>query len=332
MKVAKLNKTYKSDPDQTVSNEYDTSHYQLYAPGIMIINGLRGAGKTFLASKYLIDAMKSNIYDRIYCISSTWNSNKGYFGKYIDEDDVYDADRDAIDNVIRSVESDRDEFEQYLQDKKEYDEFLMKLKNKSITDEETDYYESKGFLDEEFIAPKYKYKTVRAPQSLLIMDDIVGSQALMKSNNNNNILNLAVTNRHVAPLQEPYKNRSACGLAIILLTQAYRTRTGGIAPPIRQNCTQLVLFANKSKPQVDLIKSELCSIIDGDKFDKAFAYATSEKHGSLLIDFKSKCPTMQFRKGLNELIMFPDDECACKCKNKLSTKTVKPVVGSFNDM
>ena len=114
-----------------------------------------------------------------------------------------------------------------------------------------------------------------------------------------------------------------------MLTQAYRTKTGGIAPPIRQNCTQLVLFANKSKPQVDLIKSELCSVIDESKFDQAFQYATKERHGCLLIDFKAKCPTMIFRKGLSELIIFDDDEKECQCKKKLS---MKPVKSTLDDM
>ena len=54
MKVAKLTKTYKANPADTVTNEYPTTHYMLYSPCVMIINGLRNSGKSFLTAKVSI--------------------------------------------------------------------------------------------------------------------------------------------------------------------------------------------------------------------------------------------------------------------------------------
>jgi hypothetical protein len=47
---------------------------------------------------------------------------------------------------------------------------------------------------------------------------------------------------------------------------------------------------------------------------EAYKMATREKHGNLLVDFNPKCPTMRFRKNLNELLIFDDDAKECNCK------------------
>jgi hypothetical protein len=52
-----------------------------------------------------------------------------------------------------------------------------------------------------------------------------------------------------------------------------------------------------------------------DLFEKAYDFATKQKYGSLTVDFKPKCPTMTFRKNLNQLIKFPELQCDCN-KNK----------------
>ena len=65
------------------------------------------------------------------------------------------------------------------------------------------------------------------------------------------------------------------------------------------------------KKQMDVIKEELCNVIDEHLFDSAYGYATKEKFGSLTIDFKPKCASKTFRKNLNEVILF--DELPCEC-------------------
>lgn len=44
---------------------------------------------------------------------------------------------------------------------------------------------------------------------------------------------------------------------------------------------------------------------------QAYEYATREKHGNLTVDFRPKCPTLTFRKNLNEAILFDELKCTC---------------------
>ena len=53
-------------------------------------------------------------------------------------------------------------------------------------------------------------------KSLLILDDCLGSPAILQSSG---LTKCATLNRHLSPLKEPHSNRSACGLAVIILSQ-----------------------------------------------------------------------------------------------------------------
>ena len=74
----------------------------------------------------------------------------------------------------------------------------------------------------------------------------------------------------------------------------------------------LTLFKNKQEQQVKAIKEELANVVDQELFEKAYEYATREKHGNLTIDFNPKCKTQTFRKNLNEVIVFDELKCDCK--------------------
>ena len=120
-----------TDPKQGVSNAYD-SVMQGGIDGNCLcgIFGLRHSGKTWVCSKIINQAQKTNVYDRIYLITPTFLSNKSYFGKHIQEEDVFEPTRDSIKQVIECVEQDRDEFEHYLQEVKDYNDFMTKIKSK----------------------------------------------------------------------------------------------------------------------------------------------------------------------------------------------------------
>jgi hypothetical protein len=89
----------------------------------------------------------------------------------------------------------------------------------------------------------------------------------------------------------------------------------GISRILRENLSLLTLFLNKQEKQLQAIKEELANVVDEELFDQAYKYATKEKYGSLTTDFKPKCPTLTFRKNLNEIIKFPQLQCDCN-KNK----------------
>ena len=216
---------------------------------------------------------------------------------------MYEPTRDSISLVIEQVEKDRDEWEKFLEEKKAYKEFKRKMESgQVIVDEQLLMYYEMGFLEDR--EPKWKYKYEEPPKSLLIMDDILGSPAIATSSG---LMKIATLNRHIAELQNNYKGRSACGLAVIILSQSYRMQSGqGIGRSLRENLSLFTMFKNKQPKQYQAIKEEIGSVVDSEKFDKAYNYATAEQYGSLTTDFKPKCESLTFRKNLNEALVFED--------------------------
>jgi len=309
MKIEKID-IYNDNPKEGVNNEYPTPKNSFRQPCLQLIVGVRYTGKSYLTSKILAQAKKDKTFNRIYIVTPSFKSNEAYFGEYINEEDVFEPTKDSIDNVIKSVEADRDEFEEFLIKKEVYKKFKRDLNKIKLMDQDDYYmYEDFGFFNQE---PVWKYASsgkIEPPKSLLILDDCLASPAILQSSG---LTKVATLNRHVAPLSEPHSGRSACGLAVIILSQSYRMSSGqGFSRVLRENLSLLTLFLNKQQKQLDAIKEELANVVDVNLFDEAYKYATKDKFGNLTIDFKSKCKTMTFRKNLNELIKF--DELSCEC-------------------
>ena len=309
MKIEKID-IYNDNPKEGVNNEYPTPKNSFRQPCLQLIVGVRYTGKSYLTSKILAQAKRDKTFNRIYIVTPSFKSNEAYFGEYINEEDVFEPTKDSIDNVIKSVEADRDEFEEFLIKKEVYKKFKRDLNKIKLMDQDDYYmYEDFGFFNQE---PVWKYASsgkIEPPKSLLILDDCLASPAILQSSG---LTKVATLNRHVAPLSQPHSGRSACGLAVIILSQSYRMSSGqGFSRVLRENLSLLTLFLNKQQKQLDAIKEELANVVDVNLFDEAYKYATKDKFGNLTIDFKSKCKTMTFRKNLNELIKF--DELSCEC-------------------
>ena len=301
-------KIYNSKVNEGVNNEYPTPENSFKQPCLQMIVGQRTSGKSYLTSKILEQADKDKTFDVIYIVTPSFNSNKAYFGKYIDEENVFEPTRASITEIIKKVEADRDEWEQFLERKKMYEKYKKDIKHKKIlsfNDMDLIHYLDAGFFDEK--KPEWKYEKEEPPKSCLILDDCLGSGAISQSSG---LVKLATLNRHIAPLKDNHSNRSACGLAVIILVQTYRMNSG-IGRALRENVSLLTLFKNKQEKQLNAIKEELANVVDLELFDKAYEHATAEKYGNLTVDFVPKCTTKTFRSNLNELIMF--DELPCKC-------------------
>ena len=305
----KKSNVYDSVIDQPVNNEYPTPPNSFKQPCLHLIVGQRTSGKSYLASKIIAQANKDKTFDRIYIVTPSFNSNKSYFGKYIDEKDVYEPTKDSISLVIEQVEQDRDEWQMYLKKMKDFKKFKNEIHDKRIhiTDEDILTYMDNGFFENK--KPTWKYKKIEPPKSLLILDDVLGSPAILQSSG---LTRISTLNRHLVPLEENYAGRSACGLAVMILTQSYKSQNG-IGRVLRENVSLLTLFKNKQEKQLEAIKEELANVVDITCFDEAYQAATAEKHGSLTIDFTPKTPCKTFRKNLNEFIVF-DKLGGCNCK------------------
>lgn len=287
-----------------VNNEYPTPLTSFKQPCLQMIVGQRTAGKSYLTSKILAQAKRDKTFDKIYIVTPSFCSNKAYFGKYIDEEDVFAPTKSSINEVIARVEADRDEWEEFIEEKKRYAEFSKDIKNrplKSFDPEELIYYLDMGYLDK---PPKWKYEKEEPVKSLLVLDDCLGSEAILQSSG---LTRIATLNRHIAPLKEDHSGRSACGLAVIILSQTYRIQNG-VSRCLRENLSILTLFKNKQEKQLNAIKEELANVVDTKLFDIAYKHATKEKYGNLSIDFNPKELHFRFRKNLNELIILEEEE------------------------
>ena len=306
MKIKKLD-AYNRIPKEGVSNEYVTGPNSFRSPFLACVIGARTSGKSFLTSQILLQAELENTYDEIFYIGPTFNSNKKYFERFIPLKNVYEPTKCSIGSVMKRVDENRDEYLRHIEDVEEWKRYKEKIRSRPIRSFGTSellYYLEKGFLDDQ--PPEWKYPILRPPTSLLILDDVINTKAISQSSG---FSQLSVLNRHASPMPEDHDDRSALGLAVIILAQSYCC-LGGIPRICRENVSLLFLFKNKQEKQMEKIKDELANVVDIDKFEKAYSYATAEEYGNLCVDFKPKNPELTFRKNLNEAIVFD-------CENKV---------------
>jgi len=313
MRTKKLN-AYKVPPKEGVDNQYPTSADCWKQPALHLLVGQRTAGKSYLASKILAQCEKDKTFDVVYMITPSFNSNQAYFGSYIHLPDVYDPTAESIAQVIARVEKDRDEWEQFLENKKIFANFekYMRGSDGLVDDLSLLQFHDMGLLGDGQ-RPVWKYGKETPPKSCLILDDCLSSPAILQSSG---LTKVATLNRHIAPLKVPHSGRSACGLAIMILSQTYKMQ-GGLGRCLRENVSVLTLFKNRQEKQLESIKEELANVVPIELFQQAYDYATNEKYGSLTIDFAPKCSSQVFRKNLNEVILFDQVKCECAAKNKV---------------
>jgi len=325
-KIKKI-REFKKTPDTSITNEYATTKNSIKAPHLMLVVGTRNTGKSFTTAKMMLQAVDDKLYDRFFMISPTYTSNKKYWAFMdIDDDDVLYPTRDSIDKIIEKVEGERDEWDNYMMQKNLYKEFLKKTKNRpsiqSMNIRELNMFIDAGFLNEEgemvdFEPPRWKREIERPCQSCLICDDVLGTPAL---NNAPGLTTLAIRNRHIAPMNEPFKQRSALGISCVFLSQTYigggGGGTGGLPRGLRENSTHLIFFKNKSEHVMKKIMDELAGAVEPAELEEAFQIAIQEKHDNLMIDLFPKCPTKQYRRNLTDFIVFPQAESECHCSRQ----------------
>ena len=55
MKVKKI-KEYSKSPKESISNQYDTKKHSFKEPGIKLVIGTRGTGKSYTTAKIMLEA------------------------------------------------------------------------------------------------------------------------------------------------------------------------------------------------------------------------------------------------------------------------------------
>jgi len=260
---------------------------------LMILSGKRGGGKGVAITTYVKQLLDLNLMDRVILISPTYWSNKIIFEplNINEETDVIEPTKDSIKEVIKLVDSDIEEYDEYLKKKKLYREYRRVMKsNQPVNLMEPEMM--MRFLDLGFFdgPPEWKYPDdSHAPRIFLIIDDCLGTELM---NPKSGLLQLCVKHRHVS---------KGAGISIALLIQSYSCQNG-LPRPIRENCTLLALFKCKDENQIEKIHQEIGADVDLEKFDKLFKHATDVPHGFLVCDFSPKKPEYTFRSGWNEYI------------------------------
>ncbi len=312
-----------TDPKKGVNNQYKTKPNAISQPCLLMAVGVRNSGKSYAVSKIVNEAQKDKTFDEIFICTPTMLSNMAYFGKHIPEENVFQPTGDCIQKVLTRGEELRDEWEQFCQELIDYKDYIKILKgNTDFTDDQLFKYDSLGFLDGLPERPKWKYPIERPPQTLCILDDVLGSAAILQASGRQKC---ATLNRHLFPINPDYtgNGRTACGMSVIICTQTYKCQQG-IGRVLRENLTHLMLIGkNKQPKQLDTLTEELGGGIAPAKFMRCYEQATKEKYGNLLIDFFPECPTKQFRMNLNTYLVFNEDEKECMCKKKPKSMKMK---------
>jgi len=304
MKVKSINKFNTILPKKgAFTIETDKDFPKLHT--LTIASGKRGGGKSVAISNILREARNKNYFDRILLISPTYNSNKQIWDIcYIQEEDVYEPNVNVLKDIISFVEAEKQEYDDFIVKKERYKTFQKDIKHKPISafdPEELIGYLEMGFLDQN-IKPEWKYQREQPPRIGLVIDDCMGTDLMSKRTAG--LTNLCIKHRHIS---------DGLGISIFMLVQSY-CANGGVARPIRENCTNILLFKINDENQIKKLKDEADLPITDQEFNEMVRKVHEVPYNYLFIDFSPKCETKRFRNAFNEYLI-PEslqDKCTCK--------------------
>lgn len=304
MKIKPINKYKTHLPKKgafTIQTEDD--FFKLHT--LCIASGKRGGGKSVAIANLVKTAKDKGYFDRVYLITPTYASNKAIWDiADIQEEDIYEPTVNVLKTIQANVEAEKEEWETFLKRKELYKKYKKDIANKPIErikGEELIEYMDHGFLDFDF-NDKWKYGKERPPRLAVIIDDSMGTDVMTKRTAG--LTNLCIRHRHIG---------DGLGISIFMLVQSYCSRDG-IARPIRENTTHLLLFKINDENQIKKVKEECDLPITDEEWEHMCSYTHAIPYNYLFIDFSPKCETKRFRNGMKEYLI-PDslkDKCSCK--------------------
>ena len=283
--------------------QFETPPGMPKAHGVTLVVGKRGAGKTVACCNLL----KKMEFDRIFILSPTIHSNKEMIEMLgADEDDIYTDTNDigSILGVKEAIEKERDDLEEYLRDKKQFD--ALKKRLEAAADDIPDWTAGgkeledamlKFYSDGDFKPPYHKWGG-KPPKCCLLLDDLIGSKIYQEQLTLNN---LAILHRHVGQLKEG----GAVGISLYFLVQSYKAQHGGLSRPIRNQTTSFILFQSKNIKELEEIAEEVGGEVDMAQFFEIYNRAIRVKHDFLFIDLHKKDEhASMFRRNFDEFLLY----------------------------
>ena len=237
-----------------------------------IFQGGSGQGKTNAIVNFVNYYKSLNLFDHIYVVCPTRDLK--LISLVNDKEDFYleptfETTGIITDRIAENVKR----YKKYLKEKEFYDT----VKNK---DPDTLTIEEMNKLDKmESVPPKAPYKAF--PQSLLIIDDSIGS-VLFSPSKRNPFVNFYIRSRHQ-------------GTSIILSTQHW----SGLNRSLRANATFFVIFNLNDKKQLYQIYLELAHKMDFDTFLDIFHRATEQKYSFLFVDLEKDIVRRNFDEPID---------------------------------
>ena len=259
--------------------------------------GSRGSGKTnacvLLTQRYIDEG----IFNRIFIISPTYESNPQFETLKPDPRDVYQSIEGAVDDlndILAKVKQDVEDHEKRVA----YKEAYTRWRRGNATMRDMKLLEANDFKPPPDI-PK--------PCPVLIIDDMSHSP-LYQPSQKNGFINLCLRHRHLHRV----------GISIFMLVQNYKT---GIPKCLRQNVQQYFIWSTHDMSQLESMYEEFANICTLDQFLAVFREATKEKHDFLSIDLNAKDESQRFRKNFDTALVIPP-----KVETSLKKRKVEDVL------
>ena len=261
--------------------------------GVFMLCAKRGSGKSTVVENLIRMYKDYGSFHRIILLSPTYYSNEELWKNHINEEDIFEGEKGDVAKIIKLIEEEMDEYEDYIEMKKKWKELMKKVDHDADINDETDsellefFNVQSGKLE----PPTHKYNGEK-PSIAIICDDLQNS-AIMKGSE---LSNLVIKHRHVA---------KGCGCSIFIPVQNYKARSGGIDKAIRGNATCLLLWKTQNNSELKSIAEEVGGEIDEEKFYELYNYCIQDKYGFMMIDFNPKdSHPSPFRKNLNEFLIY----------------------------
>ena len=256
---------------------------------LAVVAGARGSGKTFAAVELIKQMERGQMTDpegharpvRTILVSPTALANPVYdsLGS-LDPDDIHlDYSDDLIHKIVDDIKKTKDDAEEYQETMKVFRKWAKMRDENDLTFDELMLLAKHGF--EPPPKPKYEWP----PITNLVLDDLVGSQALRPGRSP--LTYLAIRNRH-----------HACN--IMLLVQAVKQ----VPKVLRNNASVYMVFpfAN-SKMILEDLYPEVSNILKEEEFVQLFEHATTgDDRPFLLMDF-TKDKKHYFRRKFDRYLL-----------------------------